>query len=132
LREHSAATEVGEDGWKAVERPAHPSNPVVAQLNARWRVVDDGLWVLQRRKGNPRRKNSGWVGSAFCGTKDALLRNILERCGPVDPSALTKLIALPDYHGKQNLDVRRTGQAQADKPTKPWTSRTLELSNAGK
>ena len=35
-------------------RPAHPSNRLVAQLNANWRVVNDPLqWRLQRRKGNP-------------------------------------------------------------------------------
>jgi hypothetical protein len=37
--------------------PAHPLNRLKAQLNENWRVVDDPLqWVLQRRKGNPRKK----------------------------------------------------------------------------
>ena len=40
---------------QAIQRPAHPSNRLVAQLNANWRVVDDPLqWKLQRKKGNPR------------------------------------------------------------------------------
>jgi hypothetical protein len=41
--------------------PAHPSNRLIAQLNENWRVVHDPLqWILQQRKGNPRKKNSGW------------------------------------------------------------------------
>jgi hypothetical protein len=46
---------------KPVSPPAHPSDRLVAQLNERWRVVDDPLqWILQQRKGNARSKNSGW------------------------------------------------------------------------
>src|SRR5262245_38206740 len=31
--------------------PAHPSNRPLAQLNDRWRIVDDPLqWILQQRK----------------------------------------------------------------------------------
>src|SRR5262245_57424372 len=55
--------------------PAHPSNRLVAQLNETWRVVDDPLqWILQRRKGNPRSRNSGWKNRSFCRTREALLR----------------------------------------------------------
>ena len=81
------------------ERPAHPSNRLVAQLNETWRVVDDPLqWILQRRKGNPRKKNSGWRNRSFCRTREGLLRCVREYCGEVDHDALARLEALPDYH----------------------------------
>ena len=78
---------------------AHPSNRLLAQLNEQWRVVDDPLqWILQRRKGNPRKKNSGWKDRSFCTTRDGLLRCVREYCGEVDPNALADLQALPDHH----------------------------------
>jgi hypothetical protein len=95
------------------ESPAHPSNRLVAQLNASWRVIDDPLqWILQRRKGNPRKKNSGWRARSYCRTKDALLRCIREYCclpddgtlgcieeyRGVDGAALQQIRALPEWH----------------------------------
>jgi hypothetical protein len=51
--------------------PAHPSNRLVVQLSVDWRVVEDPLqWILQRKKGNPRAKNSGWQNRSFCRTRD--------------------------------------------------------------
>jgi len=77
--------------------PAHPSNRLLAQLNTNWRVVDDPLqWILQRRKGNPRKKNSGWRSRSLCRTRDALLRCVREHCGEIDPEALATLKELPD------------------------------------
>ena len=77
---------------------AHPSIPLIAQLNHNWRVVDDPLqWILQRRKGKTRNKSSGWQGRSFCRTRESLLRCIREYCGEVDPNELAKLGALPDY-----------------------------------
>ena len=68
--------------------PAHPSNRVIAQLNANWRVVDDPLqWILQRKQGNPRKKNSGWQDRSFCTSREGLLRCIREYCGEVDAFA---------------------------------------------
>jgi hypothetical protein len=92
-------------------RPAHPSHRLVAQLNESWRVVDDPLqWILQRKKGSPRRKNSGWRSRSFCRTREALLRCIREYCCSrdegglkciheyrgVDAAALTQVRALPE------------------------------------
>jgi hypothetical protein len=78
---------------------AHPSDRLTLQLNTNWRVLDDSLqWVLQRRKGNPRKKNSGWKDRSFCTTRDALLRCVHEYCGEVEQSALADLQALPDHH----------------------------------
>jgi hypothetical protein len=63
------------------KHPAHPSNRLVAQLNESWRVIDDPLqWRLQRKKGNSREKNSGWVDRSFCTTREGLLRRVREYC----------------------------------------------------
>ena len=79
--------------------PAHPSNSLIRQLNANWRVMDDSLqWILQRRKGNPRKRNSGWINRSFCTTRKGLLRCIRECCGEVDENALAELQALPHHH----------------------------------
>jgi len=74
--------------------------PLTVVLNDRWRLKDDPLqWILQVRKGGIRSKASGWVGKAFCSTRTALLRNIRDLCGPVDPDALRVLNGLPKAHG---------------------------------
>ena len=53
VRERHTAPERPQDCQRPDKRPAHPSNRLVAQLNANWRVVDDPLqWILQQRKGN--------------------------------------------------------------------------------
>ena len=78
---------------------AHPSNRLIAHLNGSWRVVDDPLqWILQRRKGKPRKKNSGWRDRCFCRTRGGLLRSVRELCGEVDDEALAHLHALPEFH----------------------------------
>jgi hypothetical protein len=75
--------------------------------------VDDPLqWLLQRKKGNPRRKNSGWTNRSFCQTREALLRCIREYCCSPDEGesrciheyrgvssvALQQVRALPERH----------------------------------
>ncbi len=99
VREPSSPPDGGDLATDKLAAPAHPSNPLVAQLNGRWRVVDDPLqWILQRRKGTPSNKKSGWKGNAFCRTRKALSRNIRERCGEVDPEALAEIEATPEWH----------------------------------
>jgi hypothetical protein len=84
--------------------PAHPSNRLIAQLNANWRVVDDPLqWILQRRKGNPRKKNSGWQDRSFCTTREGLLRCVRESCSEVDDKAIAQIHALPELHSDWEL-----------------------------
>jgi hypothetical protein len=79
--------------------PAHPSKGGIAHLNPKWRVIEDPLqWILQRKKGNPREKNSGWQSRSFCRTREGLLRCVREYCGEVDADGLAQLEALPDYH----------------------------------
>ena len=119
---------------KGLNDPAHPSNRLLAQLNTNWRVVDDPLqWILQRRKGNPRKKNSGWQGRSFCRTREALLRCVRQACEVVDPNALAKLHALPDWHQDwdgTNLDVHGTTRAQPDAVLEALADKALESSNA--
>ena len=94
-------------------RPAHPSNRLVAQLNANWRVIDDPLqWILQRRKRTQRSKNTGWECRSYCRTREALLRRVREYCclpgrgtlrrihqyRGVDGAALRQIRALPEWH----------------------------------
>jgi hypothetical protein len=122
VREPYATSARHEQCARRTERPAHPSNRLVAQLNESWRVVDDPLqWILQRKKGNPRKKNSGWRGRSFCRTRGALLGCVARHCGEIDANALAKLKSLPDWHPDwdcrddlENLDVHETDQAQAD------------------
>ena len=90
-----------------------PSRRLVAQLNENWRVVADPLqWIVQRRKGNPHSKNSGWDNWSFCRTRDALLRGIREYCclpdqgehrsvreyRSVDGAAVEQVRTLPEWH----------------------------------
>jgi hypothetical protein len=123
VRERSAAPATHRDCQDRVERPAHPSNRLVAQLNANWRVVDDPLqWRLQRKKGNSRKKNSGWQDRSFCTTLAGLLRCVRECCGEIEPAALATFHSLPDQHSMQNLDVRGTYRAQVEKQSKSLAS----------
>jgi hypothetical protein len=127
VREQPPAPETHPDYQDRIQRPAHPLNLLVAQLNKTWRVVDHPLqWRMQRRKGNPRAKNAGWRDRSFCTTREGLLRSVRQYCGKVEPAALAKLTALPAYHAMQNLDVRGTDQAQADSQSKPLAFKGLE------
>ena len=99
---------------------ALPSNRLLAQLNANWRVVDDSLqWILQRKRGKPRKKNSGWQDRSFCTTREGLERCIRDYCGEVDASVLARLGALPTDHSTQNLDVHKTDQDQTEAISEP-------------
>jgi len=99
---------------------ALPSNRLLAQLNANWRVVDDSLqWILQRKRGKPRKKNSGRQDRSFCTTREGLLRCIREYCGDIHPTCLARITALPAYHSMQNLDVHKTDRDQTEVVSKP-------------
>jgi hypothetical protein len=91
--------------------------------------------ILQRRKGNPRKKNGGWRARSFCRTREALLGCIREYCGEID--ALAKLKSLPEWHpdwdsrdDRANLDVRETDQAQAEQQLEPLAAQGLEAGKA--
>ena len=67
------------------------SKAALAQLNDRWRVVDDSSqWVLQQREGER------WRDRSFCQTKRTLLRCVREYCGQANIGALQ---SLPDCYG---------------------------------
>ena len=121
VRERPTAPARPQDYKRPDKRPAHPSNRLVAQLNANWRLVDDPLqWILQRRQGNPRDKNSGWRDRSFCRTREALLRCVHEYCGEVAPSALAKLAALPSHHGQSEaLEVAEADHDRSSGQTDP-------------
>lgn len=115
VRELSASPRTHRDHQKRLKPLAHPSNRLVAQLNASWRVVDDPLqWILQRKKGKPRSKNSGWMNRSYCTSREGLLRCVAGYCGQVDPATLETLTALPEHHPIQNLDVHGTVRAHVD------------------
>ena len=135
VRERNSPLPSADTAGSTLPRPAHPSNRLLAQLNERWRVVDDPLqWRLQKKKGNLRDKNSGWDNRSFCRTKDDLLRCIREHCcspdqgqlrsireyNGVDKVALQQVRALPDWHpdcdrqnDHTNLDVLGTDEAHS-------------------
>jgi hypothetical protein len=74
--------------------------PVVAQLDARWRIIicRDGLqWILQRRQvsaASERHSRDDWRGRSYCRTKTGLVRCCGEYCGPVEPDAAATIAAL--------------------------------------
>jgi len=99
VRERCVAPAVPRGYQDHAEGLAHPSNRFVAQLSDSWRVVDDPLqWILQRKKGCPREKNSGWRNRSFCTTREGLLRCIREYSGEIDADACAELRRLPDNH----------------------------------
>ena len=67
-------------------------------LNSHWRVrLDDPLqWILERRRGRPTRKSTGWQGRSYCTQRTTLKRCIRECCGPVDADALRQVETLPE------------------------------------
>jgi len=134
VRERSTSFELAGECPERLKRPTHPSKRLVAQLNADWRIVDDPLqWILQRKKGKPRKGNPGWRCRSCCRMREALLRCIREHCGEVDLEALAANQTLPDWHPdwerrnpQQNLDVPETDQAQAERDLKPLSSADLK------
>ena len=66
---------------------------LVADLNDRWRVIDDPLqWILQHREGKR------WRDRSFCRSRSGLQRCVREYSGPVDCVALLQIEALPEWH----------------------------------
>jgi hypothetical protein len=67
------------------KRLADRSRRLVAVLNDRFRVVDDGIqWMLQKRKGRPTSKSTGWRGCGSCVRSRALLLDGISKL-QVDP-----------------------------------------------
>ena len=73
------------------------------RLSEKWRVVESPAtwipqWILERRERRPNAKSSGWEGKSYCVTRAGLQLAIRERCGPVDPAAMTIIDTLPEKH----------------------------------
>jgi hypothetical protein len=77
-------------------RPRREENdayPTVANLNARWRVIEcknSIQWILQRRC------RGRWNGKYFCRTREALLRFARAGAGEIAGDALVILLRLPE------------------------------------
>ncbi len=72
-------------------------NPI--NLNQRWRVRSDGIqWILERRKGNPANKSTGWKATKFHRDRDKLIENIKDLCGQIHPDSRDTLNQLPARH----------------------------------
>ena len=77
----------------------NPNHNAILFEAERWRVTDDGIqWILWVRKGNPRRKASGYRGHAFCLWRTALLRSVREKFGHVPPEFEQVVATLPERH----------------------------------
>ena len=99
VREPGSPPDGGDVATDTLTAPAHPSDRLVLQLSERWRIVDDPLqWILQRKKGTPSKKNSGWQNRSFCRTREGLLRCIREYCGDEEAESLALLQLLSDFH----------------------------------
>lgn len=72
-------------------------NPIY--LNERWRVQSDGIqWILQRRKGEPTDKSTGWKAEKFHRFRDPLIESIEDLCGEIHPNSRDTLNQLPARH----------------------------------
>jgi hypothetical protein len=75
---------------------------IVAQLNDRWRVIacKDGIqWVLQVGKPTKTGPSKDWRGREYFRRRKSLICACATSAGPIDPSALAILQALPEIIG---------------------------------
>jgi hypothetical protein len=82
---------------RMAQRIANCQRRVIAELNDRWRVTDDGQlqWILEVRKGRERSKATGWRGRSFHTTRTHLLADIERLCGSAESNAMDALAELP-------------------------------------
>jgi hypothetical protein len=81
-----------------VSSPLRP-RPVVAVLNARWRVVtceNSFQWILQSGRG------SQWSSLYFCRTREGLIACVREYAGHIDGVAMAVLLRLPERIGGES------------------------------
>ena len=88
------------------------------RLNSSWRVIDDPpQWTLQKRKGNPTAKSSGWVSAKFIRNRDHLLERIAEICGDVDPDAIATIMSWPTGYVQWKLsELQQSASPSAAPP----------------
>ncbi|MCP3444593.1 hypothetical protein [Bradyrhizobium sp. CCGUVB14] len=92
------------------------SEPVVAQLGERWRVVcDASQWILQGLH-----EDGEWHASAHCRSRAALGRCIeLHVTGPVSMSELALVVDLPDRPGTVDPVVATSTRSPVKPPGRP-------------
>jgi hypothetical protein len=86
------------NGPRSVKAESADSYPVVARLNARWRVIAcrHGIqWILQYRNRAETVATDAWRGRSYCRTKEALIRVCDAHVGEIDPEAEAILARLP-------------------------------------
>ncbi len=78
--------------------PKQATTAFYARIDGAHRIVEDSLqWIVQRRKGNARDKNSGWASVRFHRERAALLLYVQTHFP--DATAVTAAIqALPERH----------------------------------
>ena len=78
------------DAGPVVAESADSYGRVVAQLNARWRIIEcrHGLqWILQHRGSPERPRTDDWRGRSYARTSEAL-RSCTRECGSVASAAV--------------------------------------------
>jgi hypothetical protein len=84
-------------GMSAMET-ADSYSPLIAQLNAGWRVIecsDQQQWIRQRRGSPKKARRDDWRGHSYCRTAEALRRCTRDYVGAIEPTAAVILAALP-------------------------------------
>ena len=73
------------------------ADTVLFDAKGRWRLAYDDLqWALQKRRGKPGARNTGYVGVSFIATYKRILLEIIREKGiALTPEAVTKLETLP-------------------------------------
>jgi hypothetical protein len=86
-------------------------HPVVARLNAEWRVIVCKVgtqWILQHRRTPKKAPADDWRGRSYCRTAEALRRCAREHAGVIAPAAAAILDALPEGID-QSSNILETG-----------------------
>lgn len=79
--------------------PRPPSSPKIVDLNNRWRVIDeDRQWILQKRKGRPTKKSSGYRSIKFHRSREGLHCSVRELCGAIGPDAQDLIGRFPEHY----------------------------------
>ena len=86
---------------RIVGRAALPSNRLTVQLNKNWRIADDPLqWILQRRKGNPRKGTP-------VGKIDPFARRERDCCGAFANIAATPIAKLLQSSLRSRISIQK-------------------------
>ncbi len=94
---------------------------LVLRLNARWRIVCDGQWILEQRVRNSSARDTGWSGRKYIRHWDHLLELTAELCGDVDPDAIATIKSWPmGYVTWKLLDLQDAASPSAVSTDESW------------